>query len=120
MVKVYAIVLAVGVVFLISWIFATYLGGSVAEWKRFDPEERLGKRGRRLVAALVGFGLAGMSAEFSPFDLSWPVGLIFAVVGGLGTAWYAGWVDRPRSEGKSPVVQQAESRTVPSTGADQN
>ena len=112
MVKVYAIVLAAGVLLLIAWIFATYLGGTVAEWKRFDPEERLRKPGRRIVAGLVGFGLAGMSAEFSPFDLSWPVGLVLAVVGGSAMAWYAGWVDRARS---GPV---AEPRTVPSPGPD--
>jgi hypothetical protein len=112
MIKVYAIVLAVGVVLLIAWIFATYLGGNVAEWRRFDPEERVGKRGRRLVAGLAGFGLAGMSAEFSPFDLAWPVGLVLAVVGGSAMAWYAGWVDRPRSE------RAAESGAVPSSGTD--
>lgn len=95
MVKVYAIVLGAGVVILIAWIFAAYLGGNVAAWKRFDPEERLGKPGRRVVAGLVGFGLAGMSAEFSPYDLSWPVGLILAITGGLAMAWYVGFVDRP-------------------------
>jgi len=114
MVKVYAIVLASGVLLLVAWIFATYLGGTVAEWKRFDPEERLRKPGRRIVAGLVGFGLAGMSAEFSPFDLSWPIGLVLAVVGGSAMAWYAGWVDRAPSR---PV---AEPRTVPSSGTDQS
>ena len=97
MVKVYAIVLAAGVVILIAWIFAASLGGNVSAWKRFDPEERFGKPGRRVVAGLVGFGLAGMSAEFSPYDLSWPVALILAVVGGLAMAWYAGFVDRSGS-----------------------
>lgn len=95
MIKVYAIVLATGVVLLIAWIFATYLGGNVAAWRRFDPEDRLGKSGRRVVAGLVGFGMAGMAAEFSPFDLSWPVGLVLAVVGATGMAFYATWVDRP-------------------------
>jgi hypothetical protein len=111
MTKVYAIVLAAGVVLLIAWIFATYLGGNVSEWKRLDPEERLGKPGRRVVAGLVGFGIAGMSAEFSPFDLSWPVGLVLAVVGASAMILYVGWVDRPRSG------TTAESG-VPSTGTD--
>lgn len=111
MVKVYAIVLAMSVVLLIAWIFATYLGGNVAAWKRFDPEERLGKPGRRVVAGFVGFGMAGMSAEFSPLDLSWPVGLVLAVVGATALAFYATWVDRPAS---GPPVET----DVPSTGTD--
>ena len=111
MIKVYAIVLAAGVVLLIAWIFATYLGGNVVEWKRFDPEERLGKPGRRVVAGLVGFGMAGMSAEFSPFDLSWPVGLVLAVVGASAMVIYVGWVDRARSS-------TAAESGVPSTGTD--
>lgn len=110
-IKVYAIVLAAGVVFLIAWIFATYLGGNVAEWKRFDPEERLGKPGRRVIAGLVGFGLAGMSAEFSPFDLSWPAGLALAVAGAAAMTFYASWVDRARSG--VPAETGA-----PATGAD--
>ena len=112
MIKVYAIVLAAGVLLLITWIFATYLGGNVPAWKRFDPEEKLGKPGRRVISGLVGFGLAGMSAEFSPFDLSWPVGLVVAVAGAAAMIWYAGWVDRARSAG---VV---EPRTVPPPGRD--
>jgi hypothetical protein len=110
-IKVYAIVLAAGVVLLVAWIFATYLGSNVVEWKRFDPEERLGKPGRRMVGGLVGFGIAGMSAEFSPFDLSWPIGLVLAVVGASAMVIYAGWVDRARSG------TTAESG-VPSTGTD--
>ncbi|HKY46505.1 MAG TPA: hypothetical protein VJQ79_00860 [Acidimicrobiia bacterium] len=111
MIKVYAIVLATGVVLLIAWIFATYLGGNVAAWRRFDPEERLGKSGRRVVAGSVGFGMAGMSAEFSPFDLSWPVGLVLAVVGATVMAFYASWIDRPAS------VPPAETGAA-STGTD--
>jgi hypothetical protein len=110
-IKVYAIVLAAGVVLLIAWIFATYLGGNVSEWKRFDPEERVGKSGRRVIAGLVGFGLAGMSAEFSPFDLSWPVGLVLAVVGASAMAFYASWVDWARSGTPAETG-------VPSTGTD--
>src|SRR5687767_5303635 len=103
MVKVYAIVLGIGVVLLIAWIVAAYVGGTVGAWKRFDPEENIGKPGRRLVAGMVGFGLAGMSAEFSPLDLSWPVSLILSIAGALALAWYTGFVDRAR--------QRPEART---------
>lgn len=110
-VKIYAVVLAAGVVLLIAWIFAAYLGGNVAAWKHLDPEERLGKSGRRVVAGLVGFGLAGMSAEFSPFDLSWPVGLALAVAGAAALAFYASWVERARAGATGEAG-------VPSTGPD--
>ena len=94
MVKVYAVVLALGVLLLIGWIFARSLAINVAAWKRIDPESRWGVAGRRVVAGMVGFGMAGMSAEFSPRDLSWPVALVLAVAGAGAAAWYAGWVDR--------------------------
>lgn len=93
MVKVYAVALVVGISALIAWIFSVYLGN---ERPQLDPDRRFGLRGRRLVAALVGFGIAGMSAEFSPRDFSWPVALVLAVIGAAGASWYAGWVDRPR------------------------
>lgn len=102
MVKVYAVTLAAGVVALIGWIFLTYLGGSVAAWRRFDPEERYGRPGRMVVGALVGFGMAGMSAEFSPRDLSWPVALVLAGAGAAAAAWYAGWAGRPGSTEPGP------------------
>ena len=98
MVKVYAIGLSIGVVLLIAWIFSTYLAGNVEAWKGINPEDRFGKSGRLLVAGLVGFGMAGMSAEFSPRDLSWPICLALAVLGAAGAAWYTVWVDRPRPE----------------------
>jgi hypothetical protein len=110
MVKVYAIVLSVGVGLLVVWILATNVGGNVPAWRGIDPEERFATGGRRIVAGLVGFGLAGMSAEFSPFDLSWPMGLVLATVGGAAMAWYAGWVDRPRPS----------RRRIGRTGTDQS
>jgi hypothetical protein len=51
-----------------------------------------------VVAGLVGFGMAGMSAEFSPRDLSWPVCLVLAILGAAAAAWYSTWIDRPRTE----------------------
>ncbi|HKX75260.1 MAG TPA: hypothetical protein VJR05_07705 [Acidimicrobiia bacterium] len=94
MVKVYAIVLAIGVLALIFWIFARSLAVNVPAWSRVDPEGRWGVKGRRVVAGMVGFGMAGMSAEFSPRDLSWPLALILALAGAAAAVWYAGWVDR--------------------------
>jgi hypothetical protein len=97
MVKVYAVALAVGVVALLVWIGARALAVNVPSWGNADPEKRLGVAGRRVVAGLVGFGLAGMSAEFSPRDLTWPIALGLAVLGGTVAVWYTGWVDRKRA-----------------------
>jgi hypothetical protein len=92
MVKVYATALAVGTAGLIGWIILRSLAQNLASPTRIDPEVRFGIGGRRVVAALVGFGMAGMSAEFSPRDLTWPVALVLAIAGAVGAAWYAGRV----------------------------
>jgi hypothetical protein len=90
-IKVYAIVLVIGVVALLAWIFMTVLAGNIQR-PAVDPEARFGVAGRRLVAVAVGFGMAGMSAEYSPLDIGWPLALALAVAGGTAAAWYAGWV----------------------------
>jgi hypothetical protein len=82
MVKVYAVALVVGIVGLLVVI----LGGALAEnldREDKDPGERFGMAGKATIGALVGFGMGGMSAEFSPLDLSWPVSLAIAVVASL-------------------------------------
>lgn len=89
MVKVYAVILAVGLVALVGWIFARSFATGT-DRPGLDPEIRFGVAGRRVVAAAVGFGMGGMSAEFSPRDLSWPVALLAAVVGAGAAFWYAG------------------------------
>ena len=93
MVKIYAVLLVLGVVALLGWIMARAFSVNI-ERPSMDPESRFGVPGRRVVAALVGFGMGGMSAEFSPRDLSWPVALVLALIGAAAAAWYAGWVDR--------------------------
>lgn len=89
MVKIYAVVLVLAITALLAWI-GTHVLAHGAETDRFDPEDRFGLAGRRLVAAAMGFSLAGMSAEFSPRGLTWPVALMVAILGGGAMAWYAG------------------------------
>lgn len=103
MVKVYAVVLVVGVVGLLGWVMLHVLAGNL-DRPSLDPEERFGVPGRRVVAALVGFGMGGMSAEFSPRDLAWPVALLLAMLGAAAAAWYAGWADHDDegTEGSKP------------------
>lgn len=87
MVKVYAVALALGIVGLIVII----LGGAFAEnlgRPDRDPGERFGLVGKTLIGGLVGFGMGGMSAEFSPLDFSWQISLLLALgAGALAVVW---------------------------------
>jgi hypothetical protein len=87
MIKFYAVSLALGVLGLIMAIF----GGALAEnlgRPGWDPGERFGLRGKQVVGALAGFGMGGMSAEYSPLDLVWPASLAIALVAaGLSIYW---------------------------------
>lgn len=93
MVKVYAVVLITGIALLLGWIIARAFAVNIQR-PSFDPEQRFGLLGRRVVAALVGLGMGGMSAEFSPLGIPWPLALALALLGGGAAVWYAGWVDR--------------------------
>ncbi|CAN5805680.1 hypothetical protein BH23ACT5_BH23ACT5_11820 [soil metagenome] len=97
MVKVYAVVLSAGLVALVAWIVFRALAVNI-ERHAIDPEQRLGVAGRRAVAAMVGFGMAGMSAEFSPRGITWPLALALALAGAGAAGWYAGRVDREETE----------------------
>lgn len=87
MVVVYAFALAVGFVALLVIV----MGGTLAEnlgREHRDPGVRIGQKGRLLVGGVLGFGIGGMAAEFSPLDLTWPVALVIALVAAfLGVLW---------------------------------
>lgn len=87
MVIVYSVMLALGFAALVVIV----MGGTLAEnlnREDRDPGARIGQRGRLLIGAVLGFGIGGMSAEFSPLDISWPVALAIAVVAGsVGAFW---------------------------------
>lgn len=86
----FAIVLVLGVVGLLAWITMSVVAGNVEGWDRFDPDLVLGRWGRRIVAGLVGAGMAGMSATFA----GWPtaVTVVASVVGGVGLAAVSDWL----------------------------
>jgi hypothetical protein len=87
-VKVYAVVLVIGVIGLILLI----MGGALADnlgRPSLDLAERLGQRVKPFVAATLGFGMGGMSAEFAPIDISWPLALLLALVAAVVAV---GWV----------------------------
>lgn len=85
MVKVYAVTLALGVVGLLVVILGGAFATNVGREDR-DPGERFGLTGKVVLGALLGFGMGGMAAEFSPLDLSWPVALVIAVAAAGGAA----------------------------------
>jgi len=60
MIKFYALGLILGVLGLLVWVILRTLAVNVPTWSSIDPENRFGVLGRRVVAALVGFGMAGM------------------------------------------------------------
>jgi hypothetical protein len=82
MVKVYAVAVAVGVLALVYWLFSATLADNAgrAAW---DPATRWGNRGKIAIGAVIGFGMGGLSAEFAPIELAWPVALLIAVVAAL-------------------------------------
>jgi hypothetical protein len=82
MVKVYAVALAVGLVGLVVVLFGGALAENLGGAER-DPGERVGVNGKSAIGALIGFGMGGLSAEFSPLDLAWPVSLVISGVAAL-------------------------------------
>jgi hypothetical protein len=86
-VKVYAVVLCVGIIGLLVLVLGAVLADNVSQAQR-DPGSRIGPAGKIGVGAALGFGMAGLSAEFSPLDLTWQVALAIAVVAGcLSALW---------------------------------
>lgn len=79
----FGIALLAGVVALIVWVGARGLGIA-----RFDPEERFGVAGRRVVGAMVAFGMGGLSAAYAGWNLWLAVAAAVAVA--ALTAWYVG------------------------------
>jgi len=73
--------LGFGSVALLAWIVATGVSESVEGWKKVNPDARFGPTGRRVVAAVFGFGMAGLSAAYA----GWPtaVATLAAVAGSV-------------------------------------
>lgn len=87
MVVVYASALAVGFVALLVIVMGGTLAENLGREDR-DPGVRIGQRGRSIVGCVLGFGIGGMAAEFSPLDLSWAVALVVALVAAfVGVLW---------------------------------
>ena len=70
-----------GAVALLAWIAAGGVASSVDGWENVDPDARFGMTGRRLVAGVFAFGMAGLSASYA----GWPtvVATIAAAAGAV-------------------------------------
>lgn len=87
---VFGLALAIGSVALLAWIVAAAVAGSVENWDTVDPDARFGRTGRRVVAAVFGFGMAGLSAAYAGWSA--PVALGAAVAGAAVAAGLSGRV----------------------------
>lgn len=98
MVKVYAVSLVIGFVGLLLVIMGGVLAMNVGHPER-DPGERIGLVGRSIIGALAGFGMGGLSAEFSPLDFTWQVSVLIALgAAGLSILWVRYAVARSEPE----------------------
>ena len=87
MVALYAICTVLGVIALLTWITLGIAASAGDDRRYLDPELRFGERGRVAIAAVLGFGLAGMSASFA----GWATGLaVAAAIVGAGGAVLVG------------------------------
>ncbi len=90
MTALFGIPLLVGVVFMLYWVAATAVAGTVEGWESVDPEISFGKIGRFLLAGSVGFGMAGMSALYG----GWPsvLAVVAGLAGGVGLIVVSTWL----------------------------
>jgi hypothetical protein len=87
MIKVYAVSLAVGLLILLVLIYGGTLADNLGRPER-DPDRWFGLRGKLVTGAILGFGMGGMAAEFSPIGFSWPIALLIAVgAAGVSVLW---------------------------------
>lgn len=95
MITAYWIAFGIGLTSLVGWILLRGLGQADV-LVRFDPERRVPQL-KLAIAALVGFGMAGLSSSYAGWPGATPI--VGAVVGAAGAAWYAHWVDEDPVEG---------------------
>ncbi len=85
---VFGIALGFGAVMLLTWIAAVGVSQSVEGWAKVDPDARFGLTGRRVVAGVFGFGMAGLSAAYAGWPMA--VATLAAAAGAVVAAAVAG------------------------------
>ena len=80
--------LGFGFIALLGWIIAAAVADSVDGWRAVDPDSRFGITGRRVIGAVLGFGMAGLSAAYAGQSIV--LATVAAVAGGVVGAAVAG------------------------------
>ncbi len=85
---VFGLALGFGSVAVLGWIIAVAVAESVEGWEKVSPDARFGLTGRRAVAAVFGFGMAGLSAAYAGWPMA--VATLAAAAGAVVAAAIAG------------------------------
>ncbi len=85
---VFGFALGFGSIALLAWIAAAAVADSVEGWGTVDPDARLGLTGRRVVGAVFGFGMAGLSAAYAGWSMV--IATVAAVAGAIVAVAIAG------------------------------
>ena len=83
MTALFGIPLFIGILLMVAWIAATAVAATVRGWERVDPELRFGRTGRLVLAGVIGFGMAGISALYAGWSSPLAVGAGLAGIAGL-------------------------------------
>lgn len=78
---VFGFALGFGSVAVLAWIFGVAVAESVDGWGKVNPDRRFGITGRRVVAAVFAFGMAGLSAAYTGWPMA--VATLAAVAGAI-------------------------------------
>jgi len=80
MTALFGLPLLAGFILMVAWVAAEAVSEQVEGWNSVSPEQRFGKVGRYVLAGLLGFGMAGISALYG----GWPE--LLAVAAGIAGA----------------------------------
>ncbi len=86
----FGIPLLLGFLLMLAWIAATAVAATVEGWEGVDPERRFGRFGRFVLAAPIGFGMAGISSLYG----GWPhvLAITAGVAGAVGLIAVSIWL----------------------------
>ena len=89
MTALFGVALMIGIIMLLLWIAGTSIAANVQGREQLDPERRFGVVGRSVMAAFLGFGMAGMSSLYA----GWPVPMVIfsSVLGAVGLVAVGIW-----------------------------
>ena len=90
MTALFGIPLLIGFILMLIWVSATAVAATVDGWEGADPDLRFGRAGRFVLAGMIGFGMAGISALYAGWPHLLAVGA--GVVGAVGLIGVSVWL----------------------------